>query len=104
MTGDKQTVLWHMRFPIHLRPLPAVPITTIAGFAALCFMTFKLGMDLGLSYGKRCYLRRDRMYRLFLPALILCFDKAIDKTTHKNLIPNLDGSSGKDCKGLAGCH
>ena len=73
-------------------------ITTIAGFAALCFMTFKLGMDLGLVMAKGVIIGVIVCLTV-LPALILCFDKAIDKTTHKNLIPNLDGLSKKIVKG-----
>lgn len=72
-------------------------VTTIAGFAALCFMTFKLGMDLGLVMAKGVIIGVIVCLTV-LPALILCFDKAIDKTTHKNLIPNLDGLSKKIVK------
>ena len=73
-------------------------ITTIAGFAALCFMTFKLGMDLGLVMAKGVILGVVVCLTV-LPALILCFDKAIDKTSHRNLIPKMDGLSKRIVKG-----
>lgn len=72
-------------------------ITTIAGFAALCFMTFKLGMDLGLVMAKGVILGVI-VCLTFLPAMILCLDKVIDKTSHKNLVPNLDGLSRRIVK------
>lgn len=64
-------------------------ITTIAGFAALCFMTFALGRDIGIVMAKGVVIGVICCVT-FLPALILQFDKAIEKTKHKAIIPSLD--------------
>ena len=55
-------------------------ITTVAGFIALCFMSFTLGMDLGVVMGVICCVT-------VLPALILTFDKALEKTMHREILP-----------------
>ena len=61
-------------------------ITTIAGFAALCFMTFRFGLDVGLvmmkgvAFGVICCVT-------ILPSMILMFEKPIEKTRHKPLLP-----------------
>lgn len=89
--GDKNRAMAHA-ISNTFKSVTSSSVTTIAGFAALCFMTFKLGMDLGLVMAKGVILGVIVCLTV-LPALILCFDKAIDKTTHKNLIPNLDGVS-----------
>lgn len=67
-------------------------VTTIAGFVALCFMTFKLGMDIGVVMSKGVVIGVLACVTV-LPAMILTFDKAIEKTTHKAIIPSLDGIS-----------
>lgn len=67
-------------------------VTTIAGFIALCFMSFTLGMDLGIVMAKGVILGVITCITV-LPALILTFDKAINKTAHKPLIPNLGSIS-----------
>ena len=95
--GDKNRAMAHA-ISNTFTAVTSSSITTIAGFAALCFMTFKLGMDLGLVMAKGVIIGVIVCLTV-LPALILCFDKAIDKTTHKNLIPNLDGLSKKIVKG-----
>ena len=95
--GDKNRAMAHA-ISNTFTSVTSSSITTIAGFAALCFMTFKLGMDLGLVMAKGVIIGVIVCLPV-LPALILCFDKAIDKTTHKNLIPNLDGLSKKIVKG-----
>lgn len=95
--GDKNRAMAHA-ISNTFTSVTSSSITTIAGFAALCFMTFKLGMDLGLVMAKGVIIGVIVCLTI-LPALILCFDKAIDKTTHKNLIPNLDGLSKKIVKG-----
>lgn len=64
-------------------------VTTIAGFAALCFMTFKLGMNIGLVMMKGVALGVICCVTL-LPSMVLIFDKAIEKTKHRPLIPKLD--------------
>ena len=63
-------------------------ITTIAGFAALCFMTFTLGRDLGIVMAKGVLLGVIGCVTI-LPALILVFDKPLQKTKHRSLIPNM---------------
>lgn len=62
-------------------------ITTVAGFIALCFMSFTLGMDLGVVMAKGVVLGVICCVTV-LPSLILFFDKAISKTTHKPIIPD----------------
>ena len=64
-------------------------VTTVAGFIALCFMTFALGRDMGIVMAKGVLIGVVCCVTL-LPALVLTFDKAIEKTTHKPLIPSLD--------------
>ena len=73
-------------------------ITTIAGFLALCFMTFKLGMNIGIVMSKGVIIGVVACVTV-LPAMILTFDKAIEKTTHKELIPSLDKLSHGIIKG-----
>ena len=63
-------------------------ITTVAGFAALCFMTFTLGRDLGIVMAKGVVLGVIGCVTV-LPALILVFDKPLQKTKHRSLIPNM---------------
>lgn len=59
-------------------------LTTIAGFIALCFMSFTLGLDLGVVMAKGVLLGVLCCVTV-LPSLILTFDKAIEKTTHKRI-------------------
>lgn len=94
--GDKNRAMAHA-ISNTFKSVTSSSITTIAGFVALCFMTFKLGMDLGLVMAKGVILGVVVCLTV-LPALILCFDKAIEKTTHKNLIPSLDGVSNRIVK------
>lgn len=67
-------------------------ITTIAGFLALCFMSFTLGLDLGVVmmkgvvFGVICCVT-------VLPSMIMIFDRALEKTKHRQLIPNAPGVS-----------
>lgn len=63
-------------------------VTTVAGFAALCFMTFTLGRDLGIVMAKGVILGVIGCVTV-LPALILVFDKPLQKTKHRSLIPNM---------------
>jgi predicted RND superfamily exporter protein len=67
-------------------------VTTIAGFIALCFMTFTLGLDLGLVMAKGVLFGVLSCITI-LPSLILIFDKPIEKTKHKPLLRNLDKAS-----------
>lgn len=67
-------------------------ITTIAGFFALCFMTFRLGRDLGIVMAKGVVIGVICCVTL-LPAMILIFDKPIEKTKHRPLISSVDRAS-----------
>lgn len=60
--------------------------TTVAGFLAMCFMTFTLGLDLGIVMAKGVVCGVIACVTV-LPSLILIFDKAIAKTSHKDLMP-----------------
>lgn len=62
-------------------------ITTVAGFVALCFMSFTLGLDMGIVMAKGVVLGVICCVTV-LPSMILIFDKAIEKTRHKALIPD----------------
>lgn len=68
-------------------------VTTIAGFLALCVMTFALGRDMGIVMAKGVVIGVVCCVTV-LPAMILVFDKAIEKTKHKALLPNMDKASG----------
>lgn len=64
-------------------------ITTVAGFAALCFMSFTLGKDLGIVMAKGVILGVIGCVTV-LPAMILIFDKPLQKTKHRSIIPNMN--------------
>ena len=68
-------------------------ITTVAGFVALCFMSFTLGLDLGVTMAKGVIFGVICCVTV-LPSMILVFDKAIDKTRHKAIISDLGVISG----------
>lgn len=70
------------------RSLSGSSVTTIAGFLALCFMRLTLGRDIGVVMAKGVVLGVATVI-LVLPALILLFDKQIDKHRHKQLIPSM---------------
>lgn len=65
-------------------------ITTVAGFAALCFMSFTMGRDLGIVMAKGVVLGVVGCVTV-LPSLILIFDKPLQRTKHRSLIPKMDG-------------
>ena len=65
-------------------------VTTIAGFIALCFMSFTLGLDLGIVMAKGVLLGVICCLTV-LPAMILVFDGPLRKTKHKALLPDLKG-------------
>ena len=113
VTMDYSIFLWHsyneqrekyadhkeaMAVAIHetLTSVVGSSITTVAGFAALCFMTFTLGRDLGIVMAKGVIFGVIGCVTV-LPALILVFDKPLQKTKHKSLIPNMS----KFAKGVA---
>ena len=64
-------------------------LTTIAGFIALCFMSFTLGLDLGIVMAKGVLLGVICCVTV-LPSMVLTFDKAIEKTTHKSIHLNTE--------------
>lgn len=105
VTMDYSIFLWHSyneqreRFPdkndamaaaIHktLTSVVGSSVTTVAGFAALCFMSFTLGKDLGVVMAKGVLFGVLGCVTV-LPALILVFDKPLQKTKHRSLIPNM---------------
>ncbi len=67
-------------------------ITTVAGFVALCFMSFTLGIDLGIVMAKGVIFGVICCVTV-LPSMILLFDRAIEKTSHKIIMPKFDGLS-----------
>lgn len=69
-------------------------ITTVAGFAALCFMSFTLGRDLGLVMAKGVLLGVLGSVTV-LPALILVLDKPLQKTRHRSIIPPMGNFAKK---------
>ena len=68
-------------------------VTTIAGFLALCVMTFALGRDMGIVMAKGVVIGVICCITT-LPAMILVFDGVIEKTKHKPLVKSLDKASG----------
>ena len=71
--------------------------TTVAGFIALCFMTFTLGVDLGIVMAKGVILGVIGSVTV-LPALILAFDKPLHKLDHKPILPDFTHLSNKIVK------
>ena len=105
VTMDYSIFLWHsyneqreqisdskeaMANAIHMTLTSVIgsSLTTVAGFIALCFMTFTLGKDLGIVMAKGVVLGVISCVTV-LPALILIFDKPLQKTKHKCIIPNM---------------
>lgn len=86
--GDKERAMAHA-ISNTFSSVVGSSITTVAGFIALCFMSFTLGKDLGIVmakgviFGVLCCVT-------ILPSFILVFDKAIQKTTHKNIMPKME--------------
>ena len=72
-------------------------ITTVAGFIALCFMSFTMGRDLGIVMAKGVLLGVIGCVTV-LPSLILLFDRPLQKTRHKALIRNANGFARKITK------
>lgn len=111
VTMDYSIFLWHSymeKLDAGMEPKPAMEeaidatlvsvtgssVTTIAGFLALCFMTYKMGMDLGLVMAKGVVFGVVCSVTV-LPVLILLFTRTLQKTRHKNLIPDADRLSHK---------
>ncbi len=110
VTMDYSIFLWHsyneqiahyddhkqaMAVAIHETLVSVVgsSLTTVAGFIALCFMSFTLGRDLGIVMAKGVLLGVIGCVTV-LPSLILMLDKPLQKTKHKSLIPNMDKAAG----------
>ena len=72
-------------------------VTTIAGFIALCFMSFTLGKDIGIVMVKGVILGVLACVTI-LPSMILCCDKIIEKTKHKPFLPDIGKISDKVTK------
>ena len=83
--GDKKRAMAHA-VSATITSVTGSSITTIAGFLALCFMSFTLGRDLGTVMAKGVVLGVIGCVTT-LPAMILVFDKVIEKTKHKPLLP-----------------
>ena len=77
-------------------------VTTVAGFLALCFMSYKLGLDMGIVMAKGVVIGVIACVTI-LPSMILIFDKALTKTMHRDLIPSLDKLSKFIIKHRAVC-
>ena len=95
--GDKKRAMAHA-ISNTFTSITASSITTVAGFVALCFMTFKLGANIGIVMSKGVVIGVIACVTV-LPAMILTCDKAIEKTTHRSLIPSLDKLSHGIVKG-----
>ena len=84
--GDKERAMAHA-INATFKSVIGSSITTVAGFIALCFMTFTLGLDLGIVMAKGVILGVISCVTV-LPSLILVLDKPLEKTMHKSLIPS----------------
>ena len=87
--GDKKRAMSHA-ISQTIVSVTGSSITTVAGFIALCFMSFTLGLDLGIVMAKGVVIGVIGCVTI-LPALILVCDKVIEKTKHKILMPDLSG-------------
>ena len=85
--GDKKRAMAHA-ISGTIVSVTSSSFTTVAGFLSMCFMSFTLGLDLGIVMAKGVVCGVIACVTV-LPALILTFDKAIEKTSHKELIPDL---------------
>lgn len=95
--GDNKRAMAHA-ISNTFKSITSSSVTTVAGFIALCFMTFKLGANIGIVMSKGVVIGVISCVTV-LPAMILSLDKLIDKTTHRSLIPSLDGLSHGIVKG-----
>lgn len=86
--GDKKRAMAHA-ITNTVSSVVASSVTTVAGFVAMCFMTFTLGLDLGIVMAKGVVLGVFCCVTV-LPAMILTFDGALEKTRHRALIPKFD--------------
>ena len=86
--GDKERAMAHA-ISNTITSVIGSSVTTIAGFIALCFMTFTLGKDLGLVMAKGVALGVIGCVTI-LPVMILLLDKPIEKTKHKTFLPKMN--------------
>ena len=89
--GEKERAMGHA-IANTFKSVVGSSVTTIAGFAALCAMTFTLGRDLGIVMAKGVVMGVLCCVTL-LPSLVLVFDKWIEKTTHRPLFSNMNKPS-----------
>ena len=94
--GDKERAMAHAISQTFSSVLGS-SVTTVAGFIALCFMTFTLGMDIGVVMVKGVILGVIACVTI-LPSMILCCDKWIMKTMHKPFLPDIGKISDKVTK------
>ena len=86
--GDKERAMGHA-ISNTISSVVGSSLTTVAGFLAMCFMSFTLGLDLGIVMAKGVVFGVISCVTI-LPSFILTFDKAIEKTRHRDIIPSLD--------------
>lgn len=89
--GEKERAMGHA-IANTFKSVAGSSVTTVAGFVALCAMTFALGADLGIVMAKGVLVGVICCITI-LPSLVLVFDKAIEKTTHKPLFSSMDKPS-----------
>ena len=89
--GEKDRAMGHA-IANTFKSVAGSSVTTVAGFVALCVMTFALGRDLGIVMAKGVIIGVVCCVTI-LPSLILAFDKQIEKTKHRPLIKSVDGAS-----------
>ena len=94
--GDKERAMAHAISQTFSSVIGS-SVTTVAGFIALCFMTFTLGMDIGVVMVKGVVLGVIACVTI-LPSMILCCDKWITKTMHKPFLPDIGRISDKVTK------
>ena len=90
--GDKKRAMAHA-ISHTIVSVTGSSVTTVAGFIALCFMSFTLGLDLGIVMAKGVIIGVIGCVTI-LPALILVCDKAIEKTKHRVFMPDISKISG----------
>ena len=83
-----KNVQWQYAISHTIVSVTGSSVTTVAGFIALCFMSFTLGLDLGIVMAKGVIIGVIGCVTI-LPALILACDKAIEKTKHRVLMPDI---------------
>lgn len=86
--GDKERAMAHA-ISNTFSSVVGSSITTVAGFISLCFMSFTLGKDLGIVMAKGVIFGVICCVTI-LPSFLLIFDKAIQRTTHKNIMPRME--------------